>query len=66
MRMENAVFHDINKLFRGVQESEKKQGELYVRRQLTQKTILNISTLLIYLYTSFCAWAMQLLRDVQM
>lgn len=57
MRMENAVFHDINKLFRGVQESEKKQGELYVRRQLTQKTILNISTLLIYLYTSFCAWA---------
>ena len=23
MRMENAVFHDINKLFRGVQESEK-------------------------------------------
>lgn len=57
MRMENAVFHDINKLFREVQESEKKQGELYVRRQLTQKTILNISTLLIYLYTSFCAWA---------
>ena len=57
MRMENAVFHDINKLFRGVQESEKKQGELYVRRQLIQKTILNISTLLIYLYTSFCAWA---------
>lgn len=57
MRMENAVFHDINKLFRGVQESEKKQGELYVRRQLTQKTILNISTLLIYIYTSFCAWA---------
>lgn len=57
MRMENAVFHDISKLFRGVQESEKKQGELYVRRQLTQKTILNLSTLLIYLYTSFCAWA---------
>lgn len=57
MRMENAVFLDINKLFRGVQESEKKQGELYVRRQLIQKTILNISTLLIYLYTSFCAWA---------
>lgn len=57
MRMEDAVFHDIGKLFRGVQESEKRQGELYVRRQLTQKTILNISTLLIYLYTSFCAWA---------
>lgn len=56
MRMENAVFHDISKLFRGVQESEKKQGKLYVRRQFTQKTILNISTLLIYLYTSFCAW----------
>ena len=57
MRMEDAVFHDIGKLFRGVQESEKRQGELYVKRQLTQKTILNISTLLIYLYTSFCAWA---------
>lgn len=57
MRMENAVFHDINKLFRGVQESEKRQGELYVRRQLAQKTILNVSTLLIYIYTSFCAWA---------
>ena len=28
-----------------------------MRRQLIQKTILNISTLLIYLYTSFCAWA---------
>lgn len=57
MRMEKAVFDDINKLFKGIQESEKNQGELYVRRQLTQKAILNSSTLLIYLYTSFCAWA---------
>lgn len=57
MRMEKAVFGDINKLFKGIQESEKNQGELYVRRQLTQKAILNSSTLLIYLYTSFCAWA---------
>ena len=47
MRMENAVFHDINKLFRGVQESEKKQGELYVRRQLTQKTIFMYAIVLI-------------------
>ena len=57
MRMEKAVFDDINKLFKGIQESEKNQGELYVKRQLTQKAILNSSTLLIYLYTSFCAWA---------
>lgn len=56
MRMEDAVFQDIDKLHRGVQESEKRQSEFYVRRQLTQKTILNFSTLLIYLYTSFCAW----------
>ena len=44
-------------LFRGVQESEKRQSDFYVRRQMSQKTILNLSTLLVYLYTSFCAYA---------
>lgn len=57
MRMEHALFHNIEKLFRDVQESEKRQSEFYVKRQMSQKSILNVSTLLIYLYTAFCAFA---------
>lgn len=57
MRMEKAVFHDMDKLFIGVQESERRQSDFYVKRQMSQKSILNLCTLLIYLYTSFCAWA---------
>lgn len=57
MKMETAVLHDVKQLFRKVQESEQKQGNIYVKRQMGQKTILNVTTLLIYLYTAFCAWA---------
>lgn len=57
MKMEDAVFGDIDKLFSGIRESEKRQSAFYMKRQMSQKTILNLSTLIIYLYTSFCAWA---------
>lgn len=55
MKMEEAVMNDVKTLFKKVQTSEQKQGEFYIKRQIFQKLILNVATLLIYVYTAVCA-----------
>lgn len=55
MKMEEAVMNDVKTLFKKVQSSEQKQGEFYIKRQVFQKLILNLATLLIYVYTAVCA-----------
>lgn len=55
MKMEEAVMNDVKTLFKKVQTSEQKQGEFYIKRQIFQKLILNVATLLIYVYAAICA-----------
>lgn len=54
--LENVVRRDVENLFGIIRESEKQQNRIYVRRNVLQKVIFGLSSLIIYLFVGLRAY----------
>ncbi|MBD5487207.1 MAG: ABC transporter ATP-binding protein [Lachnospiraceae bacterium] len=57
MNFENVINNDVGNLFGMIQENEKQQNNIYVRRNFLQKVIFGLSSLFIYLFAGLRAYA---------